>query len=772
MSIVAGRQPHPSNTVQSMHAMTQPWPAVTAGMPLGAMAQAPSDRPVEIRAVALAVWRRRWIMVLCLLLSIGAGIFLLKHMQPTYTAQAEIMLNNRETRVVDIESVVSDLGSTDDADNEQRVLTSQMLLQRVIDRLRLDRDPEFNPGLRPPGLMQRWQADFIAAFPGSPIAEALVPEPVSDDPMLRTERARLAVIETVRAAITVEGVDRTRALTIGVSSGDPAKSALIANTLADLYIVGQLEEKFEATRRASAWLSARIGDLKRKVHTSEAAVEAFKAKQSLGEGQGTELTDLQVAELNTELITARAARAEAEARAGQVQQRLKRGGIEAAASVVSSVLVVDLRKELAELQRNEAELSSRYGDRHPRMLDLRAKIADARDGIALEVRKIIEGLRNDAAVALAREKALRRSLSELEDKSVALSRASVQLRQLEREAEADLLIYQNFLNRFRETTEQEDLQAADARILSLATPPLARSSPQTKKVLAISTVLGLALGFGLVALLERLDRTYRSAAAIETATGLPVLTALPRRRTRSTRGLLDHIIKRPDGGLAEAVRSLRTALAMAPGVGPDGAAPKVIMLTSALPGEGKSTTALLLAQMAAQADRRVLVIDCDLRRPSVQRTFGLGRRPGLSAVLDGALTLQDAVIQDQATGLDMLMATQGEPSAAERLCSPAFDHLLGEARARYDLIVLDAPPILAVSDAAIVGRLADRILYAVQWAETQRGAVGQGLARLSGFGLSVTGVVLTMVNPTREALYAAEDGGFGYDAGTSAYARG
>jgi len=747
-----------------------PTPAPVAPAP--AMAPMPAaERPIEVRQVAMTIWRRRWVLILTLVASLIGGATVLERIPPEYTAYAELMLNNRQTRVVDIESVVGDLGTPDAADNELRVLTSQRLLQKVVDRLRLDRDPEFNPALRAPGTLTRGRAALAAQLPGSPLGDLIAPAPPIADPMLRAERERLEIIETFRRALKITGVPRTRALTIGVTSTDPAKAALIANTLADLYIDDQLEEKFEATRRASAWLTERIGELKTKLETSEAAIEAFKAEQTLGDGQGADLTMQQIAELNTELISARATRAEAEARVSQIQRRVRQGGIDAAANVVSSELVLALRKELSELVRQEAELSARYGDKHPRMVKVRAEIADARGAISAEVGKVIEGLRNDAAVARAREQALTRSLSELEDKSVVLARASVELRQLEREAEADRLIYQNFLNRLRETTEQEDLQAADARLLSAATPPLTPSAPSAKKVLVVSGVLGLALGFGLIVLLERVDRSFRSAAEIEEATGLPVLAALPERPSRHRRALLEHVIKRPNGALAEAVRSLRTALALGLGLGTGAAGPKVVMVTSALPGEGKSTTALLLAQMAAQANRKAIVVDCDLRRPSVQRTFGLGRRPGLTAVLDGALTEADAILHDQATGIDVLASPQPEATAAERLSAPAFEALIGDLRQRYDLVVLDTPPILAVSDAAVVGRVADRALFCVRWADTARGAVQQGLARLAAFGLMPSGIVMTQVDLRREAAYADAAGGYGYDAGVAGYCR-
>ncbi|MEM9140579.1 MAG: AAA family ATPase, partial [Pseudomonadota bacterium] len=563
-------------------------------------------------------------------------------------------------------------------------------------------------------------------------------------------------------------IPKTRAISIEVTSTDPAKAALIANTLADLYIVDQLDAKFESTRRASAWLADRMSALKNKVEASEAAVEAFKADQAIGSGQGVDLTTQQIAELNIELIAARAVTAEAAARYSQIKRRSSAGGVAAAADIVSSELVLRLRTGLAELLRKQAELSNRYGEKHPTMTTLRAEIADTREAVSAEVGKIVERLANDVAVARAREAALQRSLTELEDRSVELSKSSVALRQLEREADADRLIYETFLNRFRETSAQEDLQSADARLLSAASPPLAPSGPNSKKVLVVASVLGLSLGIALVMLLESMDRTYRTARELSEATGLPVLASLPRHRKGRRRGqLLDYVRRKPKSALAEAVRAMRTGLYLTNIDTP----PRVVMITSSGPGEGKTTAGLMLAQQAACAGHTVIVVDCDVRRPTLHTTFKLPGRPGLLPVLLGTADLEQAVQQDLPTGLDLLPAAQSIAEAAEIFTSDRFAELVADLRSRYDLVVLDAPPALLVSDAATIGRLADAVVYAVRWNDTPHGPVEEGLAHLRQMGIDVAGSILTLVDRSAEARFAeaAYGAGRGFYAARNAY---
>lgn len=721
-----------------------------------------SPKSIEMRTILLLLWQRKWIVLLCFLGAMGIANFYLSKLSEQYTAQAEVMLNNRETRVVDLDNVVSDLGNLDDSANEQRIITSERLLTRVIDRLRLDLDPEFNPALRSQKVLETWQLELEEMFAAGLLSPLLGPRTRSPRAGSTSERETLEILQAVRSALTVKGVQSTRAITIDVTSSDPHKAALIANALADLYILDQLDQKFEATRRATSWLSDRVSQLKEKVRTSEAAIEAFKANQAVGVGQGVDLTDQQIAELNAELISARAAVAEVGARFNQVQRRIDKGGLNAASTVVSSPLILTLRTRLADLRRQEAELATRYGDKHPKMLHARAEINDAQNGVSAEVRKIVEGLKNDVAVAKARESALNQSLAELEQKSVQLSRGSVELRQLEREAAADRLIYETFLGRFRETSEQEELQAADARLLTSATAPLEPSSPNRKKVLIIAAALGIGFSLALIVVLESQTTTFRAVSEIVNATGLPVLASLPRWRRRATRRqILNYVRSKPNSGLSEAIRTLRTTLLLSNIDHP----PQVVMVTSSGPAEGKSTTCLLLAQMALRTGQKTIVVECDIRRPTLHDTLSPSPDFGLLSVLDGTSELNHAIVTDPISGIDLLPAPKPLPQAVDTFASDRFTSIITDLRQRYDLVLLDAPPIMLVPDAGIIGQVADTTLYAVRYDHTPQKAAQEGLNRLRAIKVDVSGTIGTMVDMRREARYAYA----AYEAGHGAY---
>ncbi|MEM1162289.1 MAG: polysaccharide biosynthesis tyrosine autokinase, partial [Pseudomonadota bacterium] len=365
-----------------------------------------------------------------------------------------------------------------------------------------------------------------------------------------------------------------------------------------------------------------------------------------------------------------------------------------------------------------------------------------------------------------RESALEQSLSTLEGKSLVQSRKSVQLRQLQREADADRLIYENFLNRFRETSEQEELQDADARILNAAFPPQRASSPNRKKVVVLAAAAGLFLGILVVLMVERLNRGLRSAADLSVLTGRPVLASLPRSGFwRRRLGLLRAIKARPNAQLAEAVRKLRTSLFLSNVDRP----PQVVMVTSAVAGEGKSTTALLFAHMTAQLGRSVILVDCDIRRPTLQ---DIAPPPvgGLVPALQRKVDVSDAICEMPDFSIHTLANRTASPQSADILSSDRFRDLIARLRQSYDMVVLDAPPVLAVADAAAIGHVADTCIYAVRWNKTPRQVVQHGLYQLTGLGVNVAGCVLTRADPVREARYSYSRYGYGGEAARNAYA--
>jgi len=747
----------------------------------------------DARAMFRRLARRRWtIGGLTILFSLVAAIVILQ-LTPVYKATTHVMIEPRQSRVADVEEVLSGLsGERETIESELRVIASRALAEKVIARLGLADDPEFNAELRPrnallaaldprPWLDRNGWLD-PQAWVGEPtwtrIMEWLGPDlrelveargeaTVSEEERLEHERAR--IVDTFLDRLDVAAEGRSRVIAISFTSAAQDTSARVANALAELYLVEQLEAKYEATRLATTWLNERVAELRERVVESEQAVEAFRQQAGLIEGKGVTVASQQVSELNTQLILARGERAEAEARLRQVQSLVSsRGGTESAAEVLRSPLIQRLKEQEAEVLRRAADLSQQYGVKHPRMIGVRAELDDIKAKIASEVRQIVQGLRNEAEVARAREGTLVSGLDALKQNMGRANSSEVRLRALEREATANRSLFENFLARLKETTAQENLQQPDARVISRADIPEYPAFPRTKLMLAGAGLAALAASVAIAFLLERLDPGFRSSDQIESALGVPGLGLVPLLTGwRSVgRNPESYVVNRPTSAFAESLRTLHTALLLSNVDQP----PKTVLVTSSIPREGKSTVAISMARLMARSGRKVLLVDGDLRRPRVDTALGVGGQPGLVEVLARAATFDEAVKHDDDTGLDILPAGERPTSPPDLFASAQMRSLLADLRERYDLVVIDSPPVLAVSEARILARLTDTTIFVIRWASTPREVAAMGVKQVRETGAHVAGAVLSQVNVKKHARYGYGDSGYYYGAARRYYA--
>jgi capsular exopolysaccharide synthesis family protein len=399
---------------------------------------------------------------------------------------------------------------------------------------------------------------------------------------------------------------------------------------------------------------------------------------------------------------------------------------------------------------------------HPALVRLDRQIEEVRSRMRADAELIVEAARLDWQAARDRVDELEQDVRALETKALEQSQAEVRVRQLEREAEASRALYENFLERLKETSEQEDLQSADARILSAAEPPLSPQAQSKKRTLALSLMLGGITGVGLVILLDKLNNTFRSAPQLETLAGAPVLGSIPSigRRVRR-RDVLKRFRESPRSSLAEAARSLRTSVLFSNVDTP----PNLVMFTSSVPREGKSTTSMLMALTSQQMGKSAIIVDCDLRRPALAGLFDADDgKPGLFTLLEGNASTEEAIFEEPETGLNVLTSKPSEPrttvNAADILASRRFGALIADLRTSYDLVILDAPPALLVADARILAGLVDAVVYTVRWDRTPRGAVLEGLKDLRSVGAPIAGTTLTLVDESRAEKYAYD--GYSY----------
>jgi polysaccharide biosynthesis transport protein len=512
----------------------------------------------------------------------------------------------------------------------------------------------------------------------------------------------------------------------------------VANLVADLYIADQLEAKFTAVRRANDWLDGQVAKLRQELQTTESQIADLRASSGLRQGTNARgISAEQLSKLNTDLIEARNAQAAAVARLAAA-----RGGQGTDLTALGASNLVQQRAALdtarSELQRLQANL----GDRHPDVAAARSRVNDAQRAVGGETGRVVQALEAEVRATTARVRSMEEQLRQQEARVNQSQTAEIQLNALEREAEASRSLQRAVLERAQITASQTAIEKPDARVLSVGTMPGSPSFPKVPLFVAAATVLGGLFGLLVIWFLEQADSTIRSGDEVRSALSLPNLALVPMLR----RGLLgrhrveDYVVRKPLSPFAESMRTLRAALWL--GAEP----PRVVVITAARPGEGKTTTSVALARSAAMNGERVLLIDCDVRQPSLGRIFRAEGAAGVTDLLLGQAVLERIIRRDHLSSLDYIPAGAAEIHSLGLFMSEAMAGLLDRVRRDYDLIVLDAPPALAMADARVVARLADATLLCVKWRDTPRSVVRNSLGLLEDAHARVVGVALTQVD--------------------------
>lgn len=717
----------------------------------------PPEEEIDLLELMRKLNRRRWVIISMFILTMAVTLLYVSCQKPRYTAKAHLMLNSRTSNVVNMKAVLSELPSRDEwaIQSEIDIIKSPSFLERAVEKLNLADDPLFNPDLRPKPektMLARaydWLEGFWVAKP-TPADETAV------DPAAHADKIRKSIANALAGGLEVERMRSSYTIELAYTLGEPKRCADVVNAIADAYLMDQLETKYEATRRANEWLSKRLNSLRREVHAAELAVQKVKQRGNLVQAKGSTLLEDQIAKINAQLVDARVGRSQAEARLNWVRKNLNKSGAEdSIVAMMASPEIQRLRSEKATLQREQAEKSSRYGPRHPEMLKIAAELKDIREKIKEASDRMIISLANEVEISKAKENALMRSLDEMKSQTSSSLKTKVELAELERQAEVARTLYENFLSRFRETSEQEQLQQPDARIISYADPPKSPSYPNKKLMFGLGGIIGLMLGLGCAYLLESLDRGFRKSDQVEMATGLPVMGMMPVLRNKKSNPA-DYVVEKPQSRMAEAIRAVRAAIQLSN----VDQTPKTVLVASALAGEGKSTLCAVLGRVAAMSGAKILLIEGDLRRPGLDKMLGLEPAARLEEVLAGEKDLKSAIAEDPKTGMHVLCAMGHSANAADLLSSQRMGRLLKKTAEEYDLVIIDTPPLMGISDSWELAAAVDAILFAIRWAETPRDSVNAALRQMEMMNLKINGIVLAQVDVRQQARYGY--GGYEY----------
>jgi exopolysaccharide transport family protein len=686
---------------------------------------------------------RRWKLILATAAIVSAVTFLaLLAVTPRYTGTAQVLLDPRKEKIFGAENIIPELSlEAGNVDSQISVIRSINMLRRVVEKLKLTEDAEFSHAR---GGLFGFLTSWFASRPDRASPTQEIPPDV------------LTAIGRLQDALDVQRVHRTYVITISVTSVDPAKAAWLANAVADAYVVDQLDARYDAAKRASLWLAERMEGLRAQLRKSEEAVSAFRREHNLlTTTSETKLTinEQQMGELNSKLAAARAETAERRAKYEQVQHMEVRGGnLQTIPDVVRSPVIKELRTKQADLTRRVAELASRYNDNFPEVINARAELRDLERSISAEVARLITNLKNDFDVAKAREDSLQRSLDQISGGNELDSEVGIKLRELERINAANKSLFESFLTRANITQEQSGLQEREARLISPAVTPRSPSFPKKTLVLSLAFIAGILIGIGGSTALDMLNAGFSAPREIEERLGIAVLASIPllREAERKIDGRVVepaiYTIQKPLSHYAESIRAIRMGIQMSDVDHPA----KVVMVTSTIPREGKSTVCMSLAFSALKANLRVVLIDADLRRPSTTAFFRLEKRPGLVDYLTGSVAIEQALVSNN--GLTVIPAGSKSQNPPDLLASTRMKGLVEHLCESFDYVIIDTPPVAPVIDARVAMQLADKVLFVVRWQSTTRELVSQTLKELDA-DRKLAGVVLSCVDETKTPRY-------------------
>ena len=676
-----------------------------------------------------------------------------------YTATAEVVIEPTDTRAFGFDPEAGVFGA--DAatlETEMRVARSPDVAFAVIDRLGLERrmmlqmaeaenaGTTLAPALQPfARLFELIPADILVA---TGLASEVVQLEVTDT----AAEARRMALDYLEKGLTVRQSGRSRVFQIGFTADNPTEAQRVANAIADSYVEQQLARKVGGTTRASSFLETRLDDLEQQLRAAEQAIKDYRAQNRLLEMSGRSLSEQELSQLSSELISIRAQREDTQGRLAYIRGLRERGGdaLESVGEILQSPLVAILLQEHIRLQRRQAELLSTFGDRHPQVVSVRADMEGIVTQIAAEADRYISGLENEISLLGARENAIREQMDRASVDNVRQAEAMIGLRELERQADNLRNLYNSFLLRFTETREQRQVIEADARVIARAERPNRPSSPGVPLFAAVGFVASGMFGVLLGLLRERLDRGIRSNREIEAQLGVACLGQVPFLKHIAKARLQPHayLLDKPRSAYAEAIRSVGTYLRMSNVDDP----PRMIQVTSSIPGEGKTTFSTSLATMLAKSGQNTVLVDLDFHHPSVARSLALEPERCLVDYMLGDATLQD-ILYVSDFGLTVLPIRRQAPDPSVLINSQRMRQLLKQLRETYDFIVVDSPPVLLVSDPKSTSELVDTTLLLVRWQDTSSDKSQNALKELEAVGARIAGAVLSQVDMKRQEQY-------------------
>lgn len=726
-----------------------------------------SSQPAEsadtaLPTMAIGLLRRQWPIITGVLLAalcLGIGYILLTPSQ--YQAKSYLLLDTKKLNLNLYqnqyslgEESIPDFGAVD---SQMEVLRSEAVARSVVDDLKLDQDPEATG---------RNLTSFFGSITGA-VSRLFGRDQgleLGKSPLLSTEESTRAAVNFVRGNLQVQRVRMTYVVEIGFQSLDPGKAARIANALGDAYILDQTQSKQSVTKRAVNWLQQRMVELRDQAIEADRAVQDYKTKNNIvSTGKGT-VDEQQLAELTSQSIIAKSQANDAKAKLDQIQAVIDSGSPDAVLSdSFKSDVISRLRQQYVEASRRYVDFAAKLGKDHQAVQNLRLDMQRILASATEELKRVAQGLQGESQIATSREQSIRLRLRSLTEQDAETRQGQGALQALESAAKAYRTLHESFLQRYVEATQQQSIATTEARVLTPASSAL-KVVPNNKQALTLAGMLGLILGCAGAYARERLDDVFRTPKQVERSLGiqcLGILPAIPPKGAPHKRdisperlasrtideelGIARQVVLTPFSRFSETIRSVKVAVDMSA----SGHDVRLIGVVSAVPAEGKSTVSANFAQLTAHSGTATLLIDADLRNPSLTRQLAPHAELGLLDVLDGSATLDDVLWEDPITGLQFLPGLVHEKISytSEILASKNMHALLDDVRERYDYVLVDLPPLAPVVDARAISHALEAFILVIEWGKTSPEVVNESLGTAELIQSKLVGAVLNRANP-------------------------
>lgn len=722
----------------------------------------------NLRAYGRILFKRRWTVLSALLVAFTLVLIATVKEKPVYRGTAMLEIEQENPNIVSVQELFQLQNVSDDyLETQYKILQSDSLARAAIQKLHLDQVKEFNP----PKKAWPWEkkSAWVAA----------------NDPPVSTDAAHeQAVLREFKSHLSIDPILRSRLVQVSFDSQDPKLAAQVVNTLASSYIQENLQAHWEATQQASKWLSQQLDSLKIKLEKSEDDLQQYAQANGLlflesGKGGTENIVDERLRQLQDELTQAQADRYQKES----LFHLIEAGDYGALPGVFDNKMMQDLTVKLADLVQQKAQLVPNFNPSYPKMKEIQSQIDRTEAFLSQQRQQAAKNISDEYLAAVRRETLVRQAFADQQKQANVVAGESVQYNILKREVDTNKQLYEGLLQRLKEAGVSAGLKASNIRVVDPAVAPTRPVKPRVVLNLALGLMLGLGFGVGLAFLLEHMDNTMKSPDDIEHFLGMPALAMIPSRQSLSREknghhkalpqtslgvggnGKFASLKNEIENGwvrvdsralqysaLSEAFRNLRTSVLLSTATRP----PRSLAFVSAEPGEGKTTICGNLAITLAQLGKRVLVVDGDMRRPSIHDFFHVEDSSGLVNYLTGDIDWRTLVQPSGLERLDCLVCGPVPPNPSELLSSDRMQVLVSEAMTDYNFVLVDSPPLLNVADGRILITMVEGAILVVKGGATQRELVKRAQAYVGAVGAHLIGVVLNDLDFRRDGYYHSQ----------------